>query len=426
MKNKLGLFIYYLVFLLIYVLWEDFDNVTNSFIRMSSLLAISLPCYFFDKRMLPAVMMLFLTLCTHGLTSAFLPVETTSYLVLLLVGLFVFGGAGEPDKQMRVLLFALIVYISLINFVTNFEIILVTKTLIVMFILSYYIDFNDEESFKFLTVALILASLLLSVTLLINQDKVMTIVGGIDDKSVQRGAFRDINYSACVVSLGMITALIELVRRDRDFFVRILSITTLVVSLFALALNASRSSFASIAIAGLIILWFSRTKKVYKVLLSLAVSVGLFFMFTSEVFNLIFTRFSDGDITGNGRVGIWEHKLNSFSMEGVMSMFFGLGHTIGREFDLTGMIQTTGFHNDFLAFLVCYGIVGFVLFLVFFFFPVRFMSKKNPNKPTVIAAMVGLFVICMTLEPFVAGRFPYYFFWIYIIWLVKLGEKKRV
>lgn len=423
MKKKWILYIYYLLLLMLYLSWNDLESVPGAGIRIGYMMAVILPCYLYEKAWLPAVMTIFLSLCTHGLSTAYLPARHETYILVLLVGLF-WGGVKRRDGKTTRYLFFLLLYTTLINLITSVEISLISKALLIVLILSFYIDYRDEDSFSMLSLSLIVTALLLSVSLLINADKVITVSGVSQIDGAERLGFRDINYSACVVALGMIAALIEIVRRKAGRIVFIISLVTLVVSFVALAMNASRGSFLSLAGAGIIILWFSRANKFYKVLLTLAVIAGVYYMYTNEMFDLLVARFEEDDGTGSGRLYIWQRKLEDFSHQGVFSWIFGMGHTIGREFDLSNVGGTTGFHNDFLAFLVCYGIIGFIGLLVFFTYPLRHLSKYNQNRPLVIAALFGVFLICMTLEPFVAGRIPYYMFWIYIVWLAKLGEVK--
>lgn len=421
LTNRWGLLLYYLGLLLVFLSWRNFDAVPGAGIRIGYMLAVMAPCYLIDKKWLPAVMTLFLTLSTHGLSTAYLPAKLSTFIVVMIAGLFISGGAGRHDRRFQLLLVILFFYSTILNLVTSAEVNYISECLIVVILLTYYIDYRDEYSFKLFSLSIILAALSLSTSLLMNLDQVMTTAGITNIEGAERAGFRDINYSACAVSCGVIVALIEITNRKSGVLVFVVSTITIGVSLVALALNASRASILAIAIAGIVIIWFSRLKIAYKVLLTLFAVGGIYYMFTSEMFDVLVARMQGDDGTGTGRTLVWQTKIEDFANCGFFAWIFGLGHTIGREFDVS-RIGFLGFHNDFLAFWVCYGLIGISILITVFFYPLRKMSKENANRPLVIASLMGLLMVCMTLEPFAAGRVPFYMFLVYIVWLSRIGE----
>ena len=115
MDKKIPFLIYYIALLAVFLSWRNLEAVPGAGIRIGYMLAIMAPCYFFDKRWLPAVMTLFLTLSTHGLSTAYLPAKLTTFIVLMVVGLVFLGGEGKHDKKFQGLLMVLLFYSTFLN-----------------------------------------------------------------------------------------------------------------------------------------------------------------------------------------------------------------------------------------------------------------------------------------------------------------------
>lgn len=131
----------------------------------------------------------------------------------------------------------------------------------------------------------------------------------------ERYGFQDINYSACVVSLGCIAALVELFYNSKNKFILIICVATLAISTVALALNASRASFLAILVVFLILSTISKSRLIYKVLIIGLFLVGIWYLYTNDYFALLETRIEmDSDGGGSGRVEIWNIKLDAFLM----------------------------------------------------------------------------------------------------------------
>ena len=125
------------------------------------------------------------------------------------------------------------------------------------------------------------------------------------------------------------------------------------------------------------------------VTIAIIVGIGFIQQFISagniqEVFNDFFNEVQEG---GNGRFAIYEIVLDAFSRSSPLNIIFGHG--------FYAVDNTIGFgtHNDFLMILYNYGIIGFVLYILFYFELFRCAKRlKNENSPFVTAYIVSICV----------------------------------
>lgn len=77
-----------------------------------------------------------------------------------------------------------------------------------------------------------------------------------------------------------------------------------------------------------------------------------------------------------------------------------------------------GFHNDYIAILVEYGIVGTLLFASLLLSPI----KNSCNKILVISIVVYIAMAASTLEPISGGMIMYFCF---LLYAYVIGKSKR-
>lgn len=415
--------IYYLLLAVLFMSWHSVDTVPGGAMRLGFLAALVIPPYFFEKKILPAVMALFLCASTHGYTTSYMPAMMYTYVVLLPIGLALFRPNRIYEKvDVSRQFMTMLVFVTLINIATSIEFQAISEALIITMCLLCYIDYSDEKNLHLMSCVFMSVSIMLSYNLI----EYGGIINSITMFNEERTGFQDINYSGCVVSLGCMAAIVELFKNSKNKIILVLCVATLIISIIALALNASRASLLSIAVVFVILSTTSKTKFIYRALVIIAVIYGLWYMYNNDYFALLEKRIEmDEGRGGTGRVQIWKIKLNGFIEDSNFFQYLiGWGYTDGRELGM-GQIKTYGFHNDYLAFLVEYGIIGAVLFFRLYFYPLWNAFKKKKNLVVVTALTCGLMVICFTLEPFAAGRVPYYFFWFYILWWAMLKPKAQ-
>ena len=140
-------------------------------------------------------------------------------------------------------------------------------------------------------------------------------------------------------------------------------------------------------------------------------------MYQFGLFNALEQRIiEDEDATGSGRTNIWALKLLLFSEEPTYKLLTGLGNRGGF---MLGYIGGYSFHNDFVAFFVSYGVIGFCLLVYMLLYPLCLVRRNKENKAIVTALTIYLLLCCMTLEPLNAGRLTYFYMYLFIYILAK-------
>ena len=105
-------------------------------------------------------------------------------------------------------------------------------------------------------------------------------------------------------------------------------------------------------------------------------------------------------------------------------LLFGVGWEKGIEYGAARLkLKVLGFHNDFLAFLVCYGVIGLSLFLALLIQPLRNIKRRSQRWAVVYANVLYLIAGCATLEPFSTGNFTFYAFLMYTMLLARIEYK---
>lgn len=95
---------------------------------------------------------------------------------------------------------------------------------------------------------------------------------------------------------------------------------------------------------------------------------------------------------------------------------FGIGYSKGFYLAIPGGF---GFHNDYLAFLVDYGVVGLILFFCIVAYPLKLVANSPSKRPIVISLLAFILICSMTLEPFTYGRLTYWYFYMLIVLLAR-------
>jgi O-antigen ligase len=124
---------------------------------------------------------------------------------------------------------------------------------------------------------------------------------------------------------------------------------------------------------------------------------------------------ASADQIGSGRFDFWEQALNGPFSEGYSGFLMGVGleHTKDYMESIIGLRIFS--HNGFLDAYQTNGILGFVIFILYFVFLFKFICKKcNSNyKPLALALYFQMLIVQL-----VQGGV---FFWYYIMFSVTIG-----
>ncbi|MCF0199858.1 MAG: hypothetical protein HUK16_00530 [Bacteroidales bacterium] len=95
-----------------------------------------------------------------------------------------------------------------------------------------------------------------------------------------------------------------------------------------------------------------------------------------------------------------------------MHWLFGIGKDASFQLGTIGGVNGFAMHNQFLASLLNYGIVGLAALLALFWLPIKKAAKGNKMS----TALLVLYpcIVFLTLEPLTIGFATFYFLYLYI------------
>lgn len=405
--NKKGMlrenliYIYYGVLLLILTSWTSMDSSPAMPLRLAYLGLVILPV-FFRKGILPAVLACFTTVAFYGYAYSYMPSMLYIYAGIVLVLSFFI--VDNTHHKVPPALVTLLLYVTFVNFVTGGRIEDITYSFFIFLILFLSVSKYDDSFFNRMSFVFAIVTLVLSIFFLTSIDQFATMYAFGED--LERAGWTDPNYFGTVLGMGTVFSVLQLLyNKESPLFFRLMYIAVIIVSVIVLALNASRGSVVALVGSIAVLMLFTKAKTIYKVLSIVAAAGFIVFLYNSGYMDLLIYRsLEDTASTGGGRLSIWVHKLNRFSEGGVLNILFGYGYNGGLF--ITG--SNLGFHNDFVAALVDYGLIGFVIYLWAVFSPiVKVFKNKSPNRIVVYTLMVYFILTSFSLEPVTAGRLPY-------------------
>lgn len=421
MKSKVSLYLYlyYLVLLVVFVSRKDATTEPSLLLRLPFLLAVVAPCIFNKSISYPAIITLFYTLTVYGFAYSYMPYTLSIYFVLTLAIFFLFGnGSRHPEIIPKFLVFFAI-YIFIIDLITGFNFSDVSfiqplLTCLLLVVLMLVIIGDDKKlAIRQFSICFAIVTIVLCYAFLANRTQFSyAILFG--EEKLERTGWTDPNYFGMVLGMGAIIGIVQLFGRkwnEIPIFERIIYLAASILSIPVLVLNASRGALLSLVLAFAVLLMFSKTKSVYKLLVVIFSALFIYYLYTNQYFELLEHRIQHEDGTGSERTVIWMSKLDAYLSGNPLNTLLGYGHH-GGVF-ITGIRD--GFHNDFLAFLVCYGLPGITMLLYMLYYPIKIVERKVKQRPYVIVFIVYLATCFLTLEPFSSGFFAFFLFYLYVL-----------
>lgn len=393
-------------------------SAPNSIIRFGYLLAFFIPIIFKYTQLYLPCLITFMTVCTYNYAFGYLPYNTSAYFYITLVSWIIATAVKTKNiTNVSALFFAVLFYVGSINIIysgnLSYAFYGMATVGIGMQVIGNDVRFNRLAMLN----SFAIISFVLSVIYLYNYETFLNTYNQFD--AIERSGWTDPNYLSCVIGAGIITSLILLIKeRKSSVFIRIFWIITIVVSFVAQVLVASRGGILSVGVAAMILILFSKISKFYKVLLILLLSLFITILYTNDYFELLLYRVENDTNGGSGRLDIWDLKISTFISEGnVFTWLFGIGHD--QAFKL-GVSAGRGFHNDYLAILCGYGLVGLLTFFyLLFIHPFKYVRN---DRSIILALVLYLAVTCLTLEPISAGRITFIGFYALILIYSKVKE----
>ncbi|MBN1398748.1 MAG: hypothetical protein JXA06_12020 [Bacteroidetes bacterium] len=261
---------------------------------------------------------------------------------------------------------------------------------------------KSKTSISMLEIAFIVVTFCLSIYSFIFSDD-FTVKQVVNKDVIQRAFWTDPNYLGSIIAIGIIVSFFYFMNRTIDkMVIRILFLTVAIMGFIVLGLLASRGAFLAAIVPTFYILYkkINSIKNFAFVVLFVVVAVTA--LSSSGYFDGLIMRIASGDTTGSDRTIIWELSLNKFFQSDMPMILLGGGTNnanilVGKAVGLA--IYSP--HNNFLAVLYDYGIIGMSVFLYIFFIWIT----KNLNNILLISLVLYFGLVCFTLVPLM--YYPY-------------------
>lgn len=195
--------------------------------------------------------------------------------------------------------------------------------------------------------------------------------------------------------------------------VKTLNYTVAVMALFGIILTSKRGIFLAVILALVITLvmdkdvtfrYIARAQFIIGAIAALILmTVGMYFISTNDYITAFIGRFSGPNIT-TGRDVFYENAISDFSQGSVLNYIFGKGTASAY------LINETGLHNVYLQILYDHGILGIILYALFFSLNLRNAVQNRFFYSMCLQIM--FLAYCMSGNPL----YDYYFFLPYLIY----------
>ena len=409
-REQLAVLTYYLVLLLIAMSWTERAQIEpNTMFRMLFTALFALPLFKY-RHLAPAVLAVFMTIRLYSVSPyGYLPSDLRFSFYLTLLLLFfeivpqIYSGRGNlifrGSSKGLIALLLIVILSNVVNLNTNysFAFILASTIMLVIFVRTRYEIQILEISFMVITLCLSSYGFIFRDDFVIKQY--------INKDIIQRAYWHDPNYLGSVLTIGVVVSFYYYMNRVKDKVVyRISYLVISIMGYIVLGLLASRGAFLAAIVPTLYILYkkTNSIKNLVFVVLFVGITVATFS--NTDYFAGLFRRFDSSDATGSNRTVIWELSLNKFLQSDMPMLVLGGGTDycnvlVGKSM---GMVSYSP-HNNFLAILYDYGIVGLIAFLYIFYS----WLTKNFNNVLAVSLILCFSIICFTLVPLMDYSYCY-------------------
>lgn len=420
-KKPIFIYIYYAVLLLVLTSWRSQTQAPGMVLRLAFFSAVLVPILSAQKTWFAAIIALFVAVTEYGFSYSYMPTMYYFYAPVAIL----FAILVKPDKRkinpgLTIFLF----YVLIVDLILCFKLENLSYCLII--VICFCCGLNNKNAKEItmnLGLAFSVSTLVLSLFFILMRDQ-FAVAYGDYGSTLERSGWTDPNYFGMILGMGVTTAIIEILRKNVNFWFKILYAGIAALAIPVLVLNASRGALLAVGAMAVIAIFSSKQKMYIKAGVVLLIIGFLLYLLNNDYFELLEYRMAQDDGSGSGRFDIWKHKLEVFLSDGnIFYWLFGYGNW--GAYNL-GYGHVQGFHNDYVALLVGYGLIGFTAFMYLLANP--FMSIKNKRKygTWTLVATVYLAFTGMTLEPLDQGRLPFWCFYFYVLALSQDAKNENL
>lgn len=384
-------------------------------LRLAFLAAIFVVPIKRDLALLPAILTCFFIVSEWGIGYGLLPSDYLLYCILLLLCALISRKNRTGSFVVPKIVVAICVYSLIINFIASGTIQNLSYSCLILICYVLLSETNLKVNYKTAAIFLALATMALSI---------MYFTAGAEftetykSSDFERTGWTDPNYFSTTIGFSVVVSIAMLMTQKNNKLEFILFAANIIFSTIVMTLVASRGGIISLAAGVSVLLFFSKLKLRYKILFVILIAAFIIYLFNNDYFALLQYRIEMDETGGSGRTDIWKMKLSEFGNSSPFAWIFGMGYQNGLW--LGGSANSYRcFHNDFISYLVCYGIIGLVLFILLLTYPIKNSNKKHYLFPVVVSLIVYLAVIGLTLEPMSSGALGYFCDYFFILLLMR-------
>lgn len=417
--------LYYFALLLILSSWTDTKTSPNFLFKVVYFLCLLLPALCKRPDFVPMLVVSFASIGLYGYAYSFMP----TYLPVYLGGLFLFYLVYSKGKihtyKTPSLLVVFGIFTIIMDLVTALSIENISFSIFIIILLCKFIDNSvDRSTVSKFSFAFSLMTLVLSLYFILLRDQ-FTQDYYAQGSGLERTGWMDPNYFGMVLGMGTVASIIQMSSfRLLGFGEKIFYLATVVLSVPTLVLNASRGAILAVAVSFAFVIIFSKVKPIYKIIVILITVLFLYYLYDNSYFDLLEYRIDHDSGTGSGRTTIWHKKMEAFWNGEPYTWLVGYGNVGGKELAFAN--HAFGSHNDYIAILCAYGLIGLTMFIGLLLYPILNLSKNSTNKAIVLSVSVYIIMMCTTLEPYTAGRFPYFCFYLYSLLIMSASNNQKL
>lgn len=395
---------YYGLMFLILISWHNPFATPPELLRILYLLALLGPLTIKQPKLLAIIIPAFYAISNYSCFISYMPNQVFIYLAFPILALFLHS-YGKTDKTSIIFLVFFIITAAN-NFVNSMKFESISSCCLLVFLWFKFVPNSVNSYAHIFSYAFAIMSLTLSIIFIVGGSAFQMDFGA---GGFERTEWMDPNYFGCIVGIGIMASMIEILyNRILKIPERILFLLTIGISFYVLILNGSRGALLATGMS-LILLLIGNGRNISKKLLIICgFSIFIYMLYMSGTFDFLLYRIElDSGKGGSGRTYIWQTKMMAFSNQlSVLEQLFGIGYKNGMTL---GFGFSRGFHNDYIAILVEYGVFGLMVFIGMLLSPLR----KSNNKVIVLSIIVYVAMASSTLEPISGGMIVYFGFLFY-------------
>lgn len=409
---------YYLVLIFIITSWTA-STAPPMALRLTFMAAVFVVPVICHVDLLPAVLSCFFIISSYGFSYSYMPSTYSLYCIPIIIVLLIYGKKKARCFSVPKIVVFLCAYSLMINLVTSG---VVQNLSYCMFILASFVAFSDTKTdmdIKTFAVFLAIATLVLGFYYFSTGTEFTNTYA--ESAGLERTGWMDSNYFSTTIGFSALVSIAMLISQKNNLIETVLFSANTILSVIVMVLVASRGGILSLSAGACILLFSSKIKLRYKLFFAILLAAFVIYLFNNDYFALLQYRIEMDETGGSGRTGIWRMKLSEFYASSPLAWIFGMGFWNGTY--LGGNVTNYScFHNDYISYLVCYGIIGFVSYLLFLTYPIRNSNRKHPICPVIIALVFYLATVSLTLEPMSSGLLNFFCYYYYILLLMQYSR----